>query len=481
MNILKLFKRKPTEKEKQEEKAVHLPIPYVRANIFNILSSTSIDPEKKLRIAYDFYFSVSPVSTGIDMIVDEFKSIIPLLKDTDTNEFLTEHPLLDLFKTPNADTSREEFFEKIGQDYKISNNAMIVATGNINKPPKELFVINPRDVEIEASKDSPFAERYIYKISENKKIIFEQYEQKGDRFIRYINTDGMTDRELWHIKKPNPFSTLWGISDLNSTYLEIEQYWRSNIHNKSMLKNGYSLSGILSTDRQLTPDQRKNIVEQLQNQYKGDQNAYNLFFAEGSNFKFDPMTNNLKDMDFRDLRKDLKTEIYNRLKVPLPLVSTDNQKYDNYNQARLSLYDNSVIPLTRKLYNELERFLFMRYNLDMKRYDITFNPAQITALQERQTQNHERIKGFLTTNENRGLINYEELEGGDTYYQPSNLVPIGTLPQEPQEPQEPDDKKQIKSRFYSFMRKQLRKDGTRLYSDEYIEKSFNQRMNNAVT
>jgi len=397
-------------------------------NITEFLNYSSSSVNISTNTTLFYYKIISPVSTAIDYIADEFQSIRPLIYNPDSQKFESKNPLLDLLNYPNSDETRNEFLGSVARYYLITGNSFIIASGDINRSPVEIMSINPVFVNIEESVKDMFAQRYIYN-SRNINVVFDRIEEQG-RF-RYVNEE--RGLEIWHIRDfscDNTASRLWGTSRLNSIYLEIEQYFSSNKHNLSVLKQGVRSSGILMSEQSLTQDQQNNLKSQINADYAGDVNAGRIFLLEGAKFDFKELSKSLKDMDFKDLKKEIEKSIYNRLKIPLPFISTDNQKFNNMFEAKLGLYYNTIIPLTSKLFKELSLFLMPRFKIDFKNNTLAFNKLEIEVLRERELLNIERLKkiNIMTINELRNLYGLDKISSGaDVIYQPINIVPIGTI------------------------------------------------------
>ncbi len=72
--------------------------------------------------------------------------------------------------------------------------------------------------------------------------------------------------------------------------------------------------------------------------------------------------------------------------------------------------------------------------------------------------------GVLTDNEVRALLGYEAITNGDTIYKPSNQIAVGQDAYIEDNRNEP-----AKKEFIRIMQKQLKHDGSKFYTDEYIQ------------
>lgn len=411
-----------------------------------------------------YYQQCAPLFSAIQLIADEIATINPYLYNKPTNQFIDDSPLLKLLTYPNMDVTGSEFFEQIACYYLITGNCFIVATGTVNRPVRELFVVPPQYVTLTSGADG-----YTETITINPDYLFaETFTRKevDGRFRFYANDD----KEIWHMKEFNPLmgaNNLYGMPKLMPIFYEIEQYINASIHNLSLLKRGARPSGAMVAQEPLTDDQFMRLSEQMDKFYAGSNQAGRLMLLEnGIDFKEMSISN--KDMDFMELKKNVTNTIYNALKIPLPMISTEHTTMSNMDIAKLNLYDNAVLPLTNRIFAELTNFLMPRYTQD-KNIIITYSDDEITALQPRRNDDLIKIKdiGVLTANEIRKEMGYEPLEGGDSLYGPASNVPIASDVYTQDQPQTPAP--MGKDYIRASLRKQFNTDGTPKYSERRID------------
>jgi hypothetical protein len=132
--------------------------------------------------------------------------------------------------------------------------------------------------------------------------------------------------------------------------------------------------------------------------------------------------------------------------VPAQLIGVgDAQTYNNMAEARLALYEETIIPLLRHLESDLNEWLVPLYGDDITlMYDIDGIPA-ITERRRMVTDNILRAvqEGVLTRNEARERLNLEPIKGGDEIYIPANLFPIGSAEPNPPQPTDEDDAEKL--------------------------------------
>lgn len=454
-----IFKNIFSKQKKEVEEKSYIQNDYLSLlqSIIDSGANTGSQVKKNIGMMSEifYYLTCKPVSKSIDLIAGKMSVIPPILKNKKTGDELRAHPVLSLLNSPNSDMTREEFLFRYAAFYLITGNSFIHAIGFAKQPPSELKVLMPQSMNYSGSTIDDTPDAFEYRTN-NIGISFKYTPEKNVN--RYLSSGELS--ELWHVKTYNPelsSTTPFGVSLMNSIQLEIKQHTEANRHNLSMLLNGARLSGILSTEGSLTKNQREFLKEQFRTLYQGAENAGKTLFAEGGKTNYNAISATSKDMDFFLLKKDNKFDIYDRFNVPLPLVSPDHMTMDNYSEAKLALYDDAVTPLADTLLSELERLLFPRYR-DLQNSDwmLTYSEQDIPALKRRSDASikNKQETGAFTTNEIRNLYGMDNIPGGDTIYQPINLVPIGSA----QETMEAE-----KSRFIDILR-------SRGFSENQIQK-----------
>jgi len=121
--------------------------------------------------------------------------------------------------------------------------------------------------------------------------------------------------------------------------------------------------------------------------------------------------------------------------VPAQLVGLSDTTYANVAEARLSLYEETIIPLLDRVQSDLNEWLAPLYDGDISiRYDIDSIPA----LTEKRRKVYENVSqgvanGIITRNEARERLGLEPIDGGDSLLVPSNLFPLGEVNDSPDE------------------------------------------------
>jgi hypothetical protein len=146
--------------------------------------------------------------------------------------------------------------------------------------------------------------------------------------------------------------------------------------------------------------------------------------------------------------------------------------YSNYAEAKLTLYDNGVLPLTKDLYECLARVLYPRFKMDTTRFTLFYDENEIPALAPRRDDAIKKKKdtGVLTIDELRGLQGYAPLEegAGAVLYQPAMLIPVGAPTPVPASTLPSAGQKTTREKFITILSSELDFKGARIYSDAEI-------------
>jgi hypothetical protein len=152
-----------------------------------------------------------------------------------------------------------------------------------------------------------------------------------------------------------------------------------------------------------------------------------------------------KDMDFLQLKNMSARDIAMCFGVPSQLVGIpDAQTYSNVQEARLSLYEETIIPLIRRVESDLNEYLAPYYG---ERLRIEYDIDSIPAMAERRRKIYENVtiavrEGIISRNEARDRLGLEPITGGDEVYINANLFPLGEPEESSLDDKEPNPSKE---------------------------------------
>ncbi len=344
---------------------------------------------------------------------------------------LDQHPILSLLQRPNPMQAGVEYFQAVYSYLLLSGNNYSIRS-DVAGEVRELYLLRPDRVRVKPSKTST-PESYEYVI--NSKI------------IKTYDSNPMTgESEVKHMKLYNPLDDYYGLSPLMAAAVDIDNHNAINKHNISLLNNGARPSGAIvfkpTSDRgmpiQLSDGQRQQLQDDLDVKFKGPANAGRPLLLEGD-FDWREMGLSPKDMDFLQQRNMAAKDIALCFGVPSQLIGIpDSQTYSNVQEARLALYEETIMPLARRIQSDLNEWLSPTYGDDIRiEYDFDAVPAMV----ERRRRIYENVtqavrEGIISRNEARERLGLEPISGGDDVYIAANLFPLGTTETAPAEGQE---------------------------------------------
>lgn len=364
---------------------------------------------------------------------------------------LDSHPLISLLKRPNPQHAGNEYFQALYSFLLLSGNSYAVYS-LVGNQPRELHLLRPDRIKIIPSKTHiPDAFEYVI----------------DGRVINRYEVDSETGTsEVKHFKMWNPLDDYYGLSPIQSASFDIDQHNMAAKHNLGLLMNGARPSGAIifkpkdesGMSLQLSDSQRQQLMSDLNMRFSGSHNAGRPMLLEGD-FDWKEMGLSPKDMDFLELKNMSARDIALCFGVPSQLVGVpDNQTYNNVSEARLALYEDTIIPLLKRVESDFNEWLAPRFGDTINvRYDIDSIPA----MAERRKKTYENVvqavrEGIISRNEARDRLGYEPVQGGDDVYISANLFPLGAPVVAPAEGSDAED--DDKEFDYTEQKREIAKD-----------------------
>ena len=385
------------------------------------------------------YRCVNEISNGASAV--EFK----LMRG---EQRIEDSPLLDLLARPNPNCSQFEYFRQVYSYLLLAGNSYLLRIGEDNQMPKELHTLRPDRIQIKTS-NQMYPESYNLVVNGKTKAVYPVDQMNGQSDVKQIKT--------FH-----PLDDYLGLSPIMPSASDIDQHNLTNRHNAHLLVNGARPSGAVvykpkdevGAMTTLTDGQREQLRQDLQSRFTGSDNAGRTMILEGD-FDYKEMGLSPKEMDFSNMKNLSARDIALTFGVPAQLVGIpDAQTYANMAEARLALYEETIIPLLRHVQSDLNEWLVPVYGEDLKlEYDIDGIPA-ITERRRMVTDNILRAvnEGVLTRNEARERLDLDPISGGNEVYIPANLFPLGSPEASPKQPLTGREAEKIAEEYYGIKR-----------------------------
>ena len=328
-----------------------------------------------------------------------------------------DHPLLRLLRQPNPRMGGAEFLEEVLGFFLLSGNAFIECIAqNADANPLELWPLRADLMSVvPGPKGLPRA--YLFNTGAQE---------------RRWPVDPITGRcAVLHLKSFHPLDDWWGMSPLEAAAFATDQRNAADAWNMSLLQNAARPSGALifapkgETSVNLSDEQFSRLKEEIREQYAGARNSGRPMLLDGG-MSWKEMGLSPKDMDFLNSRNAASRDIALAFGVPPQLLGIPGDNtYANYQEARLALWEETVIPLIRHLRDEFNGRLVPRFDSSLE-LDVDLDEIPALTLRREKTWSRIAAANFLTLNEKREAVGLPPLEDGDrieTIRQPRKPAP----------------------------------------------------------
>ena len=330
---------------------------------------------------------------AVQMIAKGISSIAIRAYDSDVCD-ARDHALCCILRKPNPMQDKTAFFEMCASYYLLSGNVFIhtVQTGE-DALPRELYVLRPDRVKVIAGTYS-LPRAYVYQVN-HKETVFPVHSVSGESAIL-------------HIKHFNPLNDWYGTSPAQAASYSIDQHNQAAAWNQSLLQNGARPSGalVMSTgdgNTRLSEDQFWRLKNQVDEQFSGAHNAGRPLLLEGG-LEWKEMSLNPRDMDFLNIKNSSARDIALAFGVPPQLLGIPGDNtYSNLAEARIALWEHTIIPLAQHFYTQLQQWLNPRFGSNI---ELKLDLDSISALAPKREAAWRRINEatFLSDTEKRTML-----------------------------------------------------------------------------
>jgi HK97 family phage portal protein len=311
-----------------------------------------------------------------------------------TTRILDTHPLLTLLNTPNPLQGGTELCEALYSHRLIAGNAFLQAIGPKGGTPLELHVLRPDRIEIVPGAGGvPKAYRYTV-----------------DTRTIDIPVDSITGQSrVLHLKAFHPLDDWYGMSPMEAAAYSIDQHNQCGAWNQALLQNGARPSGALMVKAgdgltgTLSESQYQRLKAQLDDQFSGAPNAGRPLLLEGG-LEWKEMSLSPRDMDFIGIKNASARDIALAFGVPPQLLGIPGDNtYANLKEARLGLWEQTILPLLTSITDALNNWLVPMFDTHLS---LSLDQDAIPVLADKRDAYWARISAadFLSADEKRKLL-----------------------------------------------------------------------------
>ncbi len=328
------------------------------------------------------------------------------LQDGSRMEMDRRHPLAALMAAPNPLQGKATFMESLVSYYLLAGNAYVQAVGVAGEAPRELHLLRPDRIKvITGLRGIPMG--YQYTVDERSTS------------FPMDPVYGMS--RILHLKHFNPLNDWDGMAPMEAAAYSIDQHNQAAVWNQALLQNGARPSGALVMKLgehgggRLTEEQYYRLKQQVDEQFSGAGNAGRPLLLEGG-LEWKEMSLTPRDMDFLNIKHSAARDIALAFGVPPQLLGIPGDNtYSNLAEARLSLWEQTILPLASKILEELSRWLNPLLGTGAS-LEVDLDAVSALGPNRERLWNQVKDVTFLSDTEKRAIFGFEKPEQVNTNF-----------------------------------------------------------------
>ena len=310
------------------------------------------------------------------------------------------HPINQLIHSPNGIMTDFNFRETCQAHLCLHGNAFIAIKRNEAGQPIKLIPVHPDRVQVKVYKDEKF-----YTIDDGKETF--------------------DDTEMIHILGLS-FDGIVGKSVIEAARESIGLGLAADQFGGSFFGNGANVSAVLTHPGRLSDEAYKRLMASWQRRYSGLDNAHKTaILEEGMNLT--KVSISPSESQFLETRQFGVVDIARFFRIPLAYLGSleNSSTRANIEEQGIQFQRNTILPWVKRWEAEFNRKLFPNGN----DYYIRFNMAGLLRgdISSRYSSYATaRQWGWLSVNDIRKFEGLDNIDNGDTYLQPLNMVDVAT-------------------------------------------------------
>ncbi len=337
----------------------------------------------------------------------------------DRREPVVNHPMYALLdEAPNEFMTSVDLFDTIGLHLAFCGNAFLIKNG-LGSSVYELLPVEPGTVTVENDRG-----RLTYKVNldDQKPMV-------------------LPAERMWHIRGPS-WNGWMGLEGIQLAREAIGLALASESHGATTFTNGALLGGILSTDANLTVDQREGLRRSWTAIHGGADNAGKIAVMSNG-MKFSQIGSSNVDAQWLESRKYQVEEVCRVFGV-MPIMVGYSDKAATYASAEQMFLAHVVYtlgPWHRRLEKSAAVSLLTPEERKSGHYFKFFTQALLRGAAADRGQFYTTLYniGAINPNEIRALEDMNPYDGGEQWRVPLNMVDPNAPPEPVVAPQEGPD------------------------------------------
>ena len=355
---------------------------------------------------------------ALDLVADSLSQVPMVVKRLSTDasgdvneETVTDHPALMILQNPNPFQGYKDFIYNLEIEIDLMGNGIIYYAKRSN----QLWIIPAETVTLD--------------LNEGRLAGYRVHQDLGQGQIDATSAEVFKPDDIWHYRRPNPRSLLWGLSPFVP-------------NRKPVLLNRYSLDWVMSfylkgaTPNVIIQSEKPNVDEKralrmlktFEQAHTGRANMRRPLLVPNG-YKAEMMNQSIADQNFVELVKLNREDILQILRIPkhaVGLAESGSLGSKEHEMALRFFFTDSIQPRQAKI----EEFLTdcFRSQLLLEENEVLeFDNSEVAILQEDRQAQAELAQSLMpiwSLNEIRSeIFNKDPLPEGEAV---ANAVPVPT-------------------------------------------------------
>lgn len=287
-------------------------------------------------------FMRNPIVHRCVRLIAEAATRVPMVVSEEGRR-LSSHPVLSLIRRPNPHQSGSELLEAAYAYLQTAGNAYLHAVVDDGEV-KGIYGLRPDRMQAVVGRDG-YAEAYAY--------------TSGGR-TQTLRQDTRPVASVLHMALFHPLDDHYGMAPLEAAQTSLDLHNAASRWNKALLDNSARPSGALvysAGNGTLTPAQFDRLKGELEVAFEGATNAGRPMVLEGG-LDWKALSISPRDMDFIEAKHVAAREIALAFGVPPMLLGIPGDNtYSNLAEANKALWRQTIVPLVRRVADELSFWL----------------------------------------------------------------------------------------------------------------------------